>query len=877
MRATRSRLGFASAVVVVLALLALLGLEVHSSQQRAHRLVEQRFRGRAVETASLTASVFASATRSAGPMEARRFGRRRVGAVDLAPRPGEQLTYRVLLDSSGHVLAASPGTPASATAALAALPPHVHAVLAGHPFAISGMGLSAARQPQLEYAQALTTRFGRRVIVVAFPTRALAGFIAGYLTAAGAPRASAYVLDSHGALVASASPRDRVGSQLADEALLGALSRENQGSIPGGRYFVAAAVPDSSWRVVLVAPRKTLFATTDANAYVPWVLLGGLTLAGLFALILLWRVIQGQARMRLNNERLELANEELRSGEERFRLLVDGVPDYAIFMLDGEGRVASWNTGAGRIHGYAEDQILGTHFSVFFPPEEIVSGKVAGELLVAKRDGRYEEEGWRVRADGSRFWATAVLTALRNPDGSLRGYAKVIRDITDRRIAEEKLLHDAMHDGLTGLPNRALFLDRLTQALARARRSDGHGCAVLFLDVDRFKLINDTYSHQVGDELLIELARRLDSSLRPGDTVARLGGDEFTVLLDDLADDEGAAEIATRILSLLDEQFRLSGRDVRISASIGISHSDAHMTAADMMRNADIAMYAAKREGRSRVAIFNESMYSDVAGRLELENDLRDAIEERSLAVHYQPIIDLRDGSLRGLEALVRWPSNRNLAADEFVAVAEEVGLIEPLGRLVLDEACARLSEWRASGVIAPHVTISVNISGRQLVSGSLVADVVAALDRSGLPAELLQVELTESTIIKDPERMQATLAQLRDIGVEAHIDDFGTGYSSLTFLHHFPGDTLKVDRSFIASMHTNASHEAIVRGIVALAHSIDFEVIAEGVDDPVQLERLRRIGCEFAQGFLFSEPLCADAVAGFVRSWEPGLATIAA
>jgi diguanylate cyclase (GGDEF)-like protein len=499
--------------------------------------------------------------------------------------------------------------------------------------------------------------------------------------------------------------------------------------------------------------------------------------------------------------------------------------------------------------------------------------------LTAKRDGRYEEDGWRVRKDGTSFWASVLITALRNADGSLRGYAKVTRDVTERKLAEEKLLHDAMHDTLTGLPNRALFLDRLTQALARTRRSDRHHCAVLFLDVDRFKLVNDSYSHVVGDELLIELARRLDSSLRPGDTVARLGGDEFTVLLDDLSDEHRAGDVAARIQGLLEQSFEVDGRDIYIGASIGISSSRADMSAADMMRNADIAMYEAKREGRSRVATFNDDMYSHVVSQLRLETDLRGAIEDRRLRVFYQPIIDLRDGRLSGFEALVRWPADgQTVPADEFIAVAEDTGLIEPLGRLVLDEACQRLSEWRAAGLIDASLTMSVNVSGRQLVDESLLADVGAALGRSGLPSASLIVELTESTIINDPEHMHTALEQLRGIGVKAHIDDFGTGYSSLTFLHHFPGDTLKVDRSFIASMHTDESHAAIVRGIVTLAHSLDFNVIAEGVDDPAQLDRLRELGCELAQGYLFSQPLPADAVADFVRNWESDtLATLAA
>lgn len=884
MKGTRARVGFISAVLVVAALLTALGIQVDASQQRAHRLVVQRFHGRATDTASLTASVFSSATQASGAAQAKRYGAAHVSSRDLIPRQGEAFAYGVVLDSAGGVLATTPGIAASVVRAIEARPAHVRAALSGRSFAISGVLSTPGRGRLLEYAQALSTRFGRRVVVVGFPTQAISSFIAGYLIEAGPSGSRAYVLDTNGSIVASSNPHDEPGAPLGDPGLLAASRRGEHGSLAGGRYFVSAPVRNSSWRVVLVAPSKALFATVDQDAYVPWLLLAAFALAGTCALVLLWRVIKGSERLRSNNRRLELANDELERGlarlqhsEERFRLLVDGVHDYAIFMLDAGARVVSWNTGAERIHGYAESEVLGAHVSVFFPPEEVEAGKVAGLLLVAERDGRYEEEGWRARADGSRFWANVVLTALRNADGTLRGYANVIRDVTERKRAEEKLVHDAMHDALTGLPNRALFLDRLTQALARTRRGDARRCAVLFLDVDRFKLVNDSYSHEVGDDLLVELARRLDSSLRPGDTVARLGGDEFTVLLDDLTDDERASEVAIRIQALLDAPFRLSGRDIHISASIGISRSSAHLTSADMMRNADIAMYEAKRQGRARVATFNDEMYRHVSGQLQLETDLRDAIEMRLLRVFYQPIVDLRDGRLSGFEALVRWPGDRNIPTDEFIAVAEDSGLIEPLGRFVLEEACARLSEWRASGLIDPEVTMSVNVSGRQLVGGDLVADIAAALDRSGLPVASLQIELTESTIINDPERMQATLEQLRAIGVRAHIDDFGTGYSSLTFLHHFPGDTLKIDRSFIGAMHTDESHEAIVRGILTLAHSIDFEVIAEGIDDPAQLERLRALGCEYAQGYLFSRPLAADAIPDFVRAWQPEYATLRA
>jgi diguanylate cyclase (GGDEF)-like protein len=452
-------------------------------------------------------------------------------------------------------------------------------------------------------------------------------------------------------------------------------------------------------------------------------------------------------------------------------------------------------------------------------------------------------------------------------------------DITDRKAAEELLRRRALYDALTGLPNRTLFLDRLTFSLERDRREPGHRCAVLFLDLDRFKRINDSFSHAVGDELLIALGQRLSRILRPSDTIARggpdgfiarLGGDEFTILLENLDGPTHAQEVAARILAALQDPFRVQDRELFVSASIGIAISKPGASALDLMRNADIAMYDAKRQGTARSSVFTDEMHRSVLDQIELESELRSVIEQRRLRVFYEPVVDLVSGELAGFEALARWPAGEApISPVRFVAIAEDSGLIADLGELVLGEACACLSDWRARGVVADHVTMSVNVSGRQFGDTQrLLADVKAALSDSGLPARCLRLEITESTVIARPERARSALDELERLGVRAEIDDFGTGFASLTVLQSFPGDTLKIDRSFIGTMHEDPSHEAIVRGIVALAHNLGMHVIAEGIEDPAQVTLLRSIGCPYGQGYLFAKPMPAAALEPVIVAW---------
>jgi diguanylate cyclase (GGDEF)-like protein len=429
---------------------------------------------------------------------------------------------------------------------------------------------------------------------------------------------------------------------------------------------------------------------------------------------------------------------------------------------------------------------------------------------------------------------------------------RAVRYASDHRRSVERLQHEALHDALTGLPNRTLFLDRLEQALRRARRrGPDSGAAVLFLDLDRFKVVNDSLGHHAGDELLQSVALRLDAALRPGDTVARMGGDEFTVLLEDVSDPREASIVAERVLATLADPFPIAGRELHVSGSIGIALAGPEVDPEELIRDADVAMYRAKAEGKARHAVFDAHMHRHVLARLDLETDLRRAIEAGALQVHFQPIVRTTSGEVTGFEALCRW----QVDPSEFVAVAEETGLIVPLGRFVLREAARRAAEWDAC--------VCVNVSGRQLADPGFTRTVEEALADSGARPANLRLEVTESAMTQDREGALRTLADLRSrVGVRAQLDDFGTGASSLRFLHRFPGDALKIDRGLVIDMLTDPGSHEIVKAIVGLAHNLGMEVVGEGVETAEHLEKLRALGCELAQGFHLSAPLTAEAAA---------------
>ncbi|HTU94920.1 MAG TPA: EAL domain-containing protein [Solirubrobacteraceae bacterium] len=566
---------------------------------------------------------------------------------------------------------------------------------------------------------------------------------------------------------------------------------------------------------------------------------------------------------------------ELARSEERYALAVraanDGIWDWNL-VSDTLYLSARWHAILGRPQPEGD---LGPDvwFDLVHPAD---LGRVRGAVQdhLEGRSPHLRAEHRMRHADGSWRWVLTRGLATRAGEGQATRMAGSMSDVTDRRLAQLRLQHDALHDSLTGLPNRTLFMDRVEQTLARLTRDPRPACAVLFMDVDRFKLVNDSLSHAVGDKLLVALAARLTTAVRPGDTVARLGGDEFAVLLQEIADPAEAMMVAGRILEALGPSFQIDGHDLFSSISVGIAVHAPGNSPADMLANADIAMYNAKRRGRGRAAVFDDAMRRRVVDRLARENELRQAVECALLDIHYQPIVSLATGDLCGMEALARWPAGwGTVSPSEFIPIAEDTGLIGTLWAHVLRGALGSLATWRRHGLISDEVCMSVNLSGRQLDDPELGAQLRAAIAGTDVPPEALKLEITESTLFAEPEHTRDVFAQVCSGGVGLHLDDFGTGYSSLSALHRFPVDALKIDRSFVGELGSDHDDggEVIIRSTVAMAHSLGLPVIAEGIEQPAQLRRLRALGCEFGQGHLFSPALNTTDMADLLARWSPG------
>ncbi|MFN6518948.1 MAG: putative bifunctional diguanylate cyclase/phosphodiesterase [Nostoc sp. CreGUA01] len=448
---------------------------------------------------------------------------------------------------------------------------------------------------------------------------------------------------------------------------------------------------------------------------------------------------------------------------------------------------------------------------------------------------------------------------------------KLLTEITERKRAESQLLHLAFHDALTGLPNRAAFINRLKHAINYSKRHSDYLFAVLFIDLDRFKVINDSLGHHQGDQFLLAIASRLEVCVRSIDTAARLGGDEFTILLEGIQDVSDAIKVAERVEHELKLPFELDGQEIFTTASIGIALSSTvnYEQAEDVLRDADTAMYRAKMLGRARYELFNSNMYANALAKLQLETDLRRAIERLELQVYYQPIVSLGSGSILGFEALLRWehPERGLLSPADFIPLAEETGLIFSIGKWVLYEACAQMQTWRASHPSKLLKKISVNLSVKQFFQPDLIEQIREILQSTSLNADTLVLDITESVIVENGDRLSTTLSEIRNLGIHLSIDDFGTGYSSLGRLYNFPISLLKIDRSFISSINTNSKNLEIIEILVTLAHKLGVDVLAEGIETQEQLTLLRKLNCEYGQGHFFSVPLNSSAAEALIKA----------
>jgi diguanylate cyclase (GGDEF)-like protein/PAS domain S-box-containing protein len=709
--------------------------------------------------------------------------------------------------------------------------------------------------------------------------------------------------------------------------------------------------------------------------------------------------------LEINNDITErrLAEKLLEESDEKLRMLFHGVNDYAILMLDPDGLITTWNEGAERIKGYRAEEIIGQHFSKFYPPESQAKGLPSLELKIASEQGRVEDEGWRIRKDGSRFWANVVITALHDAAGHLRGFGKVTRDITERKLAEEALFaekeraqvtlnsigdavicsntsgniaflnsvaermtgwpsqealgrpmsevfrildattretvanpmdlaieqdrtmhlplncilvrrdgveipiedsvapihnregqptgavivfrdvstahamaeqmaHSAKHDFLTGLPNRMLLNDRISQAIALAQRH-GNQVALLFLDLDGFKYINDSLGHPTGDKLLQSIAKQLVGSVRASDTVSRQGGDEFILLLLDVKHPEDSARVTRKILDAIAKPHWIDDHELHITASVGVSvYPDDGLDAEALIRSADTAMYQAKEDGAQNCRFFEPAMNLRAVRRQSIEESLRRALDRKEFTLEYQPRINLKTGMITGAEALIRWmhPVRGLISPAEFIPIAEDCGLILPIGHWVLSKACKQARAWADAGL--SQITMAVNISGNEFRAADFLENVVAILGDTGLDPRLLELELTERVLMRHPEAVEATLRALRAEGVQLAVDDFGTGYSSLSYLSKFSIDALKIDQSFVRQIGANHREKTIVSAIIGMGRSLNLRVVAEGVETVEELAFLQTQHCEEAQGYFFSRPVPPAQFAKLLEKQSPYL-----
>ena len=602
---------------------------------------------------------------------------------------------------------------------------------------------------------------------------------------------------------------------------------------------------------------------------------------GLLGLVLLFDIYSVYQQFQIHRVRRQLM-----ARDDLFRAISENAADM-IAVVDADGKRIYNSPAYERVLGYAAEELQTTSGLEQVHPDD--RARVAHAAEQARKSGHGEKVEYRMRhKDGNWRVLESTASVVRDASGKSNNLVIVNRDITDRKRAEEQLQHNAFHDALTDLPNRALFLDRLRHAFSRAKRHTEYKFAVLFVDIDDFKKFNDSLGHSAGDNLLIEIAQRLTCSLRKDDTVsrqpqggesppptngsvARLGGDEYTILIEDIHDASDAIRVAARIQQVLAATPLVIGdQEIFASASVGIALSTSpHDSAADLLRDADLAMYRAKALGKARYEVFDTAMHASAVKRLKLETELRKAIEHGEFRVHYQPIVRLSDRKIVGFEALVRWerPNTGLVPPAEFIAVAEESGLILPMNRWLRLEACHTMQNWQAEFPSDQPLTLSLNVTAKELAHPGLISDISQALEQTGLEPSSLRLEIVETVAMRDAGKTEGVLRQARVLGVRLSIDDFGTGYSSLSRLRHFPTDTLKIDRAFISRMDTDADNRAIVRTILALAHNLGLTVVAEGAETLEEVNELLALDCEYAQGYFFSRPVDEASAAHLLRT----------
>lgn len=559
----------------------------------------------------------------------------------------------------------------------------------------------------------------------------------------------------------------------------------------------------------------------------------------------------------------------LQKSEERFR----NAFDYAavgMALVQPSGKLLKVNRKLCDILGYDEKELLEINYEDLIYIEDLESLKLNLSKLLVGDLPSFELEKRVYHKSGETLWLNWSSSFLKDDLNNTSHFIFQLQDITDRKHAEERLAHDSLHDALTGLPNRTLFLDRLNFAFSRAKRNFNTKFAVLYLDFDRFKLVNDNFGHLVGDKLLIEISERLLSTMRASDTIARLGGDEFTMLVEEISSPEEVQQVADRIREEIAKPFNLNGQDFFATISIGIANWTRDYEQPEfLLRDADTALYQAKRSGRDRYKIFDKEMHQRALRLLQIETDLRHAIDRKEFFLVYQPIVNLASQRLCGFEALIRWqhPVHGLISPLDFISIAEETGLIVPIGQWVLREACNQLRTWQKKSKESEDLWISVNVSTKQFTHTDLVLLVSEILEETGLDPNCLKLEVTESAMVDNIDYAVGVMENLKQLGLKLSIDDFGTGYSSLSYLHRLPLNSLKIDRSFVNQMSESTENQEIIKTIISLAQSLRLEIIAEGVETSTQMSQLKNLACQFGQGYFFAKPLEASKVESLIEN----------